>query len=131
MGGRAARTIALGATVLAAVAALGLSSAEATRIVRIPSRISIHSHGLTFKGKVTSRNHACVNGRKVTLHRTNGDVLGTTTTASAGRWRIRAQGSAGIRMGHFFAKVKRLSEGTAGTIYVCQGAKSKTIPFHA
>jgi hypothetical protein len=29
------------------------------------------------------------------------------------------------------AAVKRLSEGTAGTIYVCRGAKSKTVPFHS
>jgi hypothetical protein len=109
---------------------LSLTAADATRIVKIPSHISIKSTGLTFKGKVTSPHAACVTGRKVTLYRTNGNVLGSTTTGPSGRWKITASGSAGITLGHFFAKVKRRSEGTAGTIYVCKGATSPTIPFH-
>jgi hypothetical protein len=57
-------------------------------------------------------------------------VLGSTTTNASGHWRIVAQGSAGITLGHFFAKVKRRSEGTAGTIFVCKAAVSPTIPYH-
>ena len=66
----------------------------------------------------------------VTLYRTNGNVLGSTTTSSSGRWKITASGSAGITLGHFYAKVKRRSEGTAGTTYVCKAAVSPTIPYH-
>ena len=131
MGGRAGRAIAIGAAAIAAAGALGLASAEATRIVRIASHISIRSHGLTFKGRVTSRRAPCVQDRRVTLHRTNGDVLGTTHTDDHGRWKISAQGSAGITHGHFFAKVRRHSEGTAGTIFVCKSARSRTIPYHS
>jgi FlaG/FlaF family flagellin (archaellin) len=102
----------------------------ATRTVRLDSHISIRDAGLTFRGRVTSANAACDFDRRVTLHRTNGNILGHVTTGVSGRWRITALGSAGISLGHFYATVARRSEGTAGTIYVCRGARSKTIPFH-
>lgn len=130
MTGRVVRVLALTASALAVASTLSLTAAEATRVVRIASHISIKSIGLTFRGKVTSPNAACVTGRKVTLYRANGNVLGSTTTGSSGRWKITASGSAGITLGHFFAKVKRRSEGTAGTIYICKAAVSPTIPYH-
>ena len=110
--------------------AVAVTGAEATRTVTIASHISIRSNGLTFSGKVTSPNSACASGRKVTLYRSGGNVLGSTTTNSSGHWKITAQGSAGISLGHFYARVKGRREGTAGTIYVCKGAVSPTIPFH-
>jgi hypothetical protein len=120
----------LAVAALAAASVSGLTAAEATRTVRIASHISIKSIVLRFSGKVTSPHSACASGRKVTLYRTNGNVLGSTTTGSAGRWKVTASGSAGITLGHFFAKVKQRSEGTAGTIYVCKAAVSPTIPYH-
>jgi hypothetical protein len=130
MAARAVRLIALVAGALAVASMSGLTAADATRTVRIASHISIKSKGLTFSGKVTASNAACDSGRKVTLYRTNGNVLGSTTTGSSGGWKITASGSAGITLGHFFAKVKQRSEGTAGTIYVCKAAVSPTIPYH-
>lgn len=115
----------------AAAALLGVTNADASHVVKIASHISIHSHGLTFSGRVSSPNHACVEMRKVTLYRTNGLVLGHTHTNSHGHWKITASGSAGISLGHFYAKVKRESQGAAGTIYVCKPAKSRTIPVHS
>ncbi len=129
MTGRVVRVMGVAASALAVTSTLGLTAAEATRVVKIASHISIKSTGLTFSGKVTSPNAACATGRKVTLYRTNGNVLGSTTTGSSGRWKITASGSAGITLGHFFAKVKSRSESTAGTIYVCKAAVSPTIPF--
>jgi hypothetical protein len=130
MASRATKALALVAAAIGAVSVLGLSTAEATRIVRIPSHISIKSNGLTFSGKVTSPNAACVPARRVTLYRTNGNRLGSTRTGASGRWKITARGSAGISLGHFYARVTARSEGTAGTIYTCEPARSKTIPFH-
>ena len=131
MAARALRSIGLGAAAFAVMAALGLASAQATaqRTVRIPSHVRIAGNGLRFHGRVTSPNHACTESRKVTLYRTNGDVLGTTHTNNRGRWHIDVEGSAGISLGHFYAIVKRESQGTAGTIYVCEAARSRTIPF--
>jgi hypothetical protein len=114
-----------GALVLASV----LATAEATRTVRIASHITIKSNGLTFSGSVTSSNAACRGVRKVTLYRKQSQVLGSTTTNSSGSWKITASGSAGITLGHFYATVRKRSEGTAGTIYVCNAATSKTIAY--
>src|SRR5436309_12591609 len=116
MTGKAVRVARVAVCVLAAGAVLGVASADASHVVKIASHISIRSHGLRFGGKVTSSNHACVLQRKVTLYRTNGDVLGHTHTNSHGHWSITASGSAGISQGHFYAKVKRESQGAAGTI---------------
>ena len=109
--------------------ASGLTTAEATKTVAIGSHITIKSNELTFSGSVTSSNAACRGGRKVTLYRKQSQVLGSTTTNASGRWTITASGSAGITLGHFYATVKKRSEGTAGTIYVCKAATSKTIPY--
>jgi hypothetical protein len=107
----------------------GLTSADATRTVTIASHISIKSSGAGFAGKVSASNSACDGARKVTLYRTPSLVLGSTTTSASGSWKIAVQGSAGISLGHFYAKAKRLSQGAAGTIYICSAAKSPTVPF--
>ena len=113
---------------VALVACLG--SAYATRTVKLASHISIKSdHNTTFTGRVTSSNVACENARKVTLYTTTKLKLGTAKTNTHGDWKITASGFAGISLHHFFAKVAKFSSGTAGTIYVCKAATSKTIPF--
>jgi len=118
------------ATAVVVVLALGLSAAYATRTVRLASHISIKStKGGTFRGKVTSSNAACDGSRKVTLYTTSSLKLASTTTGASGAWKITPSGFAGISLHHFFAKVAQRSEGTAGTIYVCKAAKSKTVPF--
>jgi hypothetical protein len=108
------------------------TTATATRTVRIASKVSIaNHHGLHFVGRVTSSNHACVEQRKVVLFRVieNGpdQALERGTTSAQGRWSLEVSGFAGISMSHFYAKAKRRSEGTAGTIYVCQADRSRTI----
>jgi hypothetical protein len=120
------------AVVLVAAALALAASAAATRTVYISSKVSIKSaQGLKFVGHVTSPNHACEEGRKVVLLRVieNGpdQALGHDVTNDKGNWSIEPSGFAGISMSHFYARVKRRSEGTAGTIYVCKGDRSRTI----
>jgi hypothetical protein len=129
MRSRTLKVAEIAALVSAFVLASGLSTAEATRTVKIASHITIKSNELTFSGRVTASNAACRNDRKVTLYRKQSQVLGSTTTNSSGSWKINASGYAGISQGRFYAKVKQRSEGTAGTVYVCKAATSKTIPF--
>jgi hypothetical protein len=119
--------------ILLAVAVLAVAaSVGATRTVRIPSKVSIaNHHGLDFSGRVTSSNHACAGQRKVVLFRVIGNgpdqALGHDVTVSNGSWSVEVSGFAGISLSHFYAKVKRRSEGTAGTIFVCQADRSRTI----
>jgi len=118
------------ATAVLVVLVLGLSEADATRTVRLASHISIKSTGAgTFSGKVTSANAACDRGRKVTLYTTTSLKLASATTGASGTWKMTPSGFAGISLHHFYAKVAQRTEGTAGTIYVCEAAKSKTVPF--
>jgi len=119
--------------VLLVLAVLALAAtATATRTVRIASKVSIaNHHGLHFVGRVTSSNHACMEQRKIVLFRVieNGpdQALERDTTSAQGRWSVEVSGFAGVSMSHFYAKVKRRSDGTAGTIYVCQAGRSRTI----
>ena len=106
-----------------------LTPAGATKTVTIGSHVTIKGKGLTFSGNVTSSKAACKAGRKVTLYRAGSLVLGSATTSSSGHWKITVSGSAGITLGRFYAKVKKRSEGTAGTIYVCKAATSPTVPY--
>ena len=122
-------------TVAATFAVMGVmlvgcfGSASATRIVNVPSHISIKSHhNTTFTGRVTSHT-GCENGRRVTLYTTTKLKLGTAKTNKRGYWNIKASGFAGISLHHFLAKVTTFPNGTAGTIYICRAATSKTIAF--
>jgi hypothetical protein len=109
--------------------AMGLAAAHATRTVRVGSHITIKSNSLTFSGNVTSSKAPCKMDREVTLYRTPFLLLGSATTSSSGHWKLTVSGSAGITLGHFYARVAKRSEGAAGTIYVCNRARSKTIHY--
>ena len=130
MAGRVGRVGVLTAAVVVVASATGLTAAEARRVVRVASHVSIKSSGLTFSGRVTSTVFGCVLARKVTLYRTNGNVLGSVTTGTSGRWKVTASGSAGITLGHFFAKVSPSSFSVGGPVAVCKAATSRTIPYH-
>jgi hypothetical protein len=117
-----------------AAAALGVlaATATATRTINVPSKVSIKSSSLKFSGKVTAgKFEPCQQQRKVVLYKVVSggadQAVGETSTNLKGKWTITPQGSAGISLASFYAKVRKVSEGTAGTIYVCQAGKSKTI----
>ena len=129
MRSRTLKVAEIAALVSAFVLASGLSTAEATRTVKIASHMTIKSNELTFSGRVTASNAACRSGRRVVLYRRPSQALGSAVTSPSGKWKITASGSAGITLGHFYATVKQRSDGTAGTIYVCKAAKSKTIAY--
>ena len=113
--------VALGAATIAAVPAL------ATQTVKINSKVTISSKAPAFHGKVKSSNQACEIHRKVKLfkQRPGADkLLGKDKTNHNGRWVIKVQP---LKSGAYYARVTRRSEGTAGTIFVCRGDRSKTI----
>lgn len=120
------------ALAMAALAVAG-GTATATRTINVPSMVSIRSNSLHFSGKVTTAAiyEPCEQQREVLLYKVVSggpdQVVGSDTTSDHGAWSISPQGSAGISLARFYAKVKRLSQGTAGTIYVCKAGKSKTI----
>jgi hypothetical protein len=120
-------------TALAAALIVGVGTAAATITIKVPSGVTIKSEGLHFSGKVTTAPNGkpCRDQRKVVLFKVVSggpdQALGNDTTSINGAWSITPQGSAGITLAHFYAKAKKRSDGAAGTIHVCQAAKSKTI----
>ena len=127
-------TLRLSAATAACLACLGGATADATRTVRIPSKITIKSNELRFSGHVRSPNRACVSQRHVSLYRRLSDGsrqrMGRATTGPHGGWHVTVSGFAGVSLSHFYAKVRQRSEGTAGTIFVCKSAHSRTIRPH-
>jgi hypothetical protein len=123
----------IAAALAAAILGVVVGSAGATRTIKVPSKVTIESHSLHFKGEVRTAAvyEPCEQQRKVVLFKVIGggpdQAVGRDTTDNHGHWSITPQGSAGITLARFYAKAKKLSQGTAGTIYVCQAGRSKTI----
>ena len=126
----------IAATLAAAALVVAVGAASATRTVDVPSKVTIESHGLRFSGEVKTAAvyEPCEQQRKVTLFKVISggpdQAVGHDTTDNHGRWSVTPQGSAGITLARFYAKVKKLSQGTAGTIYVCLAGKSRTTKVH-
>jgi hypothetical protein len=116
-----------------ALAATGMAvaAATATQTVHISSQVTISRDLETaFHGRVLSPKPACRSDRTVKiLRRVSGPdpVMGHDRTDARGRWDLEISGFAGAGMAHFYAKVRRRAEGTAGTIFVCDPDISKTV----
>jgi hypothetical protein len=128
---RLTRALVATAAIAAAVGILA-AAATATRTINVPAQVSISSKSLHFTGKVTAGKYTpCAQQRKVTLYKVVSggpdQEVGHAMTNLKGKWSITPEGSAGISLAHFYAKVKKKPEGTAGTIYVCLAAKSRVV----
>jgi hypothetical protein len=127
------RRIARGIAVLAPLVLLATAaSAIASRKIETPSKISIKTTELRFHGRVTSSTYpSCQEDRRVVLYKVIGngpdEPIGRTATDEHGAWSLTVSGYAGISLTQFYAKVRRSGQGAAGTIYVCDAARSKTI----
>jgi hypothetical protein len=118
---------------LIAVAAAGLVAlvavpALATQTVHIASEIKLRNHAPAFHGRIVSDNDACEQGRSVKMfkQKRNGGkkLLGTTTSDLEGKWQVLVDP---LSSGAYFAVAQKRKEGTAGTIFVCDRAKSRIV----
>ena len=118
--------------VAAAVAmlALGVSSAVSKQpgeTVEIKSTITLGAAG--YQGKVKADNANCVEERIVVLKQKGNGVLSRVETKPNGNWKADLDElNANLKIpAKVFAEVKPVTQGTAGTIYKCLGATSKTV----
>jgi hypothetical protein len=118
--------LAVGATLLLAVAIASSTSALATNTVRISSKIKLSDGPPAFHGRIKSENKACAQQRRVKLFekKRNGNrkLLGSTRSNRSGKWTVIVDP---LKSGAYLAVAKKRREGTAGTIFVCRRAKSK------
>jgi hypothetical protein len=118
---------ALAAFAVSAVAvALFVAPAGATRVVRIHSRLTINVYG---NGGKVKGNANCTEERTVVVKQRGHGRIGATKSGKGGHWHVapedlKFKGRLPFRV---YAEVKPLSEGTAGTIYRCLAATSRTI----
>jgi hypothetical protein len=122
-----------GAAAIAAaivIMAFAVAPAGARKVgqdVNIKSTLSISVYG--YKGAVKAANPNCVEERKVVLKQKGYGKLGGATSDKGGKWEVSPEKLKfkGQLPYFLYAEVKPLSQGTAGTIYKCLGATSKTI----
>jgi hypothetical protein len=116
----------------AAVAMLAFSVAAVSadtpgQTVKIKSTITIGAAG--YQGKVKAANPNCVEGRTVVLKQKGNGLLSRVETKPNGNWKADLEElNQNIEIpAKVFAEVKPATQGTAGTIYKCLGAVSKTV----
>jgi hypothetical protein len=110
----------------AAVAALVVAPAGASKVVNVPTVLQISPYAYFGKVKASS---SCAEARKVVLKQKGYGVLGRTTSNEKGKWEINPEDLKykGPLPYKLYAEVKPRSQGAAGTNIKCLAATSKTI----
>jgi len=113
--------------VLLAVVASTVSADEPGQTVKIKSTITIGATG--YQGKVKAANANCVEERTVVLKQKGNGVLSRVESKPNGNWKADLEElNENLKIpAKVFAEVKPETQGTAGTIYKCLGAVSKTV----
>jgi hypothetical protein len=126
------RQLAALALLLLGLALTPAPAAAGTHVVRIPSSVTLsitpQQAAATFKGKIKSPNQACRTNRTVRLmlRRPGKDQKVSSTPTFGQHWRL---GLDNPPAGEYYARVKKRSEGTAGTIYVCKADSSPAVSY--
>ena len=106
-----------------AVPVAGFAASESGQTVEIKSTITINPYG--SGGKVSASNPNCTESRSVVIKQVGIGKIGSTTTSSTGSWKAEPKYKGALPF-KVYAEVKPVTQGTAGTIYKCLGAKSNT-----
>ena len=127
---RVSKSVALLSAACVAVLALGaavVTAAGPGQTVTVKSEITIGATG--YQGKVKAKNSNCVGERVVVLKQKGNGVLSRVESKPNGNWKADLEDlNANIEIpAKVFAEVKPVTQGTAGPIYKCLGAKSKTV----
>jgi hypothetical protein len=120
---------ALGAAVLAvlALSASAVIAAGPGETVKVKSEITLGASG--YQGKVKAANSNCVGERTVVLKQKGNGVLSRSESKPNGNWRADLDAlNENIKIpAKVYAEVKPSTQATAGPIYKCGAAVSKTV----
>ena len=125
---KTSHALALGAAIVA-VLALGASAVIAAgpgETVKVKSEVTLGASG--YQGKVKAANSNCVGERTVVLKQKGNGVLSRSVSKPNGNWRADLEAlNENIKIpAMVFAEVKPSTQATAGPIYKCLAAVSKT-----
>ena len=127
---RKSKLVALLGAATVAVMALGavvVSAAEPGQTVKVKSEVTLGASG--YQGKVKSKNANCVGERIVVLKQKGHGVLSRVESKDNGNWKADLDElNAKIKIpAKVFAEVKPMTQATAGPIYKCLSAVSRTV----
>ena len=115
---------------IGALLALGVPAAISAgpgQTVEVRSTVTLGATG--YQGKVTATNSNCVGERTVVLKQKGNGVLSRVKSKANGNWKADLDDlNANITIpAMVYAEVKPLTQATAGPIYKCLAATSKTV----
>jgi len=126
------RTSQVAVLVLAIAAVLALAATAVTaagpgETVKVKSEVTLGASG--YQGKVKSANKNCVGERTVVLKQKGNGVLSRVESKPNGNWKADLEAlNENIEIpAKVFAEVKPTTQATAGPIYKCLAAVSKTV----
>ena len=126
------RTSQIAALVAATAALLALCTSAVTaagpgETVKVKSEVTLGATG--YQGKVKAKNSNCVGERTVVLKQKGRGVISRATSKPNGNWRADLEElNENIKVpAKVFAEVKPTTQATAGPIYKCLAAVSKTV----
>lgn len=121
------RVAALTLTALSALTATAMAAPQPGETVRVKSTITIGATG--YQGKVRSVNSNCIGERIVVLKQKGNGVLSRVESKANGSWKADLDDlNANIELpAMVYAEVKPMTQATAGPIYRCLGAVSRTV----
>jgi hypothetical protein len=118
------------AAVVAGMLALGVAAVTAAgsgETVKVKSEVTLGASG--YQGKVKAKNSNCVGERVVVLKQKGNGVLSRVESKPNGNWKADLEDlNENIKIpAKVFAEVKPSTQATAGPIYKCLAAVSKTV----
>ena len=126
---RTSQIAALGAAIVAllALGAPAVTAAGPGETVKVKSEVTLGASG--YQGKVKAKNPNCVGERTVVLKQKGKGVISRATSKPNGNWRADLEElNENIKVpAKVFAEVKPSTQATAGPIYKCLAAVSKTV----
>lgn len=121
------RVIALALTALLVATASAVAAPQPGETVKVKSTITIGASG--YQGKVKSANSNCIGERIVVLKQKGNGVLSRVESKANGNWKADLEDlNENVKIpAEVYAEVKPTTQATAGPIYKCLGAVSKTV----
>ena len=109
---------------LALMAPVIATAGEPGETVTLKSAVTVNPYGSA--GKVTASNANCVEERQVVIKQQGKGKIGAATTNAKGGWKAEPKYKGGLPY-KVYAEVKPVIQATAGPIYKCLAATSKTV----
>lgn len=128
---RAAAMIGAAAAMLVVAAQSAVAASFPGQVVKVNSKVWTADVG--YQGKVRAGNANCVEGREVLVKANGIGTVARATTDADGVWKVK-RGSVYPKLelpAKLYAVAPQVFQGTAGTIYNCLGAVSRTVTIPA